>query len=300
MIKEEKNCMSKVWFITGSSRGFGRAITETVLAAGDRVIATARRPEQLDDFVKRYGSQVFAVKLDVTVPTEAQNAVSAAIDKFGRIDVLVNNAGNGHIGAFEEMTPEEFSSQFDVNFWGVINVTRAALPYLREQGAGHIIQMSAISGRVSVPGLSGDCAAKFAVEGFSEALAQEIKPFGIKLTLIEPGGFRTEWGNTSMGYAKPMECYSATVGAFREFVRDYAGRETGDPMKGAQAIKLITELPDPPLRLILGSDALTFARNSYKQFLAETEHWAHLSESTDHDDAQTNASTEIINKMKGS
>jgi len=177
--------MSKVWFITGSSRGLGRTLTETVLEAGHRVVATARQPEQLADLGKRYGKQLRTVQLDVKSPAEAEKAVAAAKEAFGRIDVLVNNAGYGFMGAFEEMTSDEFKGQIDTNFWGVVHVTRASLPLLRKQGFGHIIQITSIGGRNAFPSLSGYHAAKFAVEGFSESLAQEIEPLGLKLTLVD-------------------------------------------------------------------------------------------------------------------
>jgi NAD(P)-dependent dehydrogenase (short-subunit alcohol dehydrogenase family) len=180
--------MSKVWLITGSSRGLGRAFTEVILEAGHLVVATARKPEQLANLSQTYGDRVRTVTLDVTSPAEVQKAVAATKEAFGRIDVVINNAGYGFVGAFEEMTADEFKGQIDTNFWGVVNVTRAVLPVLREQGFGHIIQVSSVGGRLGVPGLSGYNAAKFAVEGLSEALAQEIKPLGLKLTIVEPGG----------------------------------------------------------------------------------------------------------------
>jgi len=177
--------VSKIWFITGSSRGFGRALVEAVLVAGDKVVATARKPEDLADLSESYGDQVRAVKLDVTSPAEVARAVAAALDAFGHIDVVVNNAGYGFFGAFEEMSTDEFKGQIDTNFWGVVHVTRAVVPILRRQGFGHIIQITSTGGRRAVPGLSGYHAAKFAVEGFSEALAQEIKPLGLKVTIVE-------------------------------------------------------------------------------------------------------------------
>ncbi len=175
--------MSKVWFITGSSRGFGRALTEAVLESGHQVIATARKPEQLAELVKTYGNRLRTVKLDVTSPDDAAQAVASAVAAFGHIDMVVNNAGYGFLGAFEEMTPDEFKAQIDTNFWGVVNVTRAFVPVLRKQGFGHIIQITSIGGRIAVAGFSGYHAAKYAVEGLSESLAQELKPLGVKLTI---------------------------------------------------------------------------------------------------------------------
>jgi NAD(P)-dependent dehydrogenase (short-subunit alcohol dehydrogenase family) len=279
--------MKKVWFITGSSRGFGRALTEAVLDAGHSVVATARRPEQLNELVTRYGSRIRPVTLDVTLPADAEKAVASAIEIFGRIDVLVNNAGYGFSGAFEEMTPAEFSAQIDTNFWGVVNVTRAALPILRRQGHGHIIQTTSIGGRIAVPGISAYHAAKFAVEGFSEGLAQEIKPLGLKLTIVEPGAFRTDWAGSSMAYAKPIDAYAPSVGAMRSYLESNAGNEPGDPRKGAAAIIQIADHAEPPLRLPLGNDAMAFLRHSYQQNLDELERWAKLTQSTDFDGLKT-------------
>src|SRR5246127_1645368 len=221
--------MSKIWFITGSSRGLGRALTEVILEAGHLVVATARKPEQLADLVKSYGDRLRTVRLDVTSPAEVQTAVAAAKEAFGRIDVVVNNAGYGFVGAFEEMTADEFKAQIDTNFWGVVNVTRAVLPVLREQGFGHIIQITSVGGRLGVPGLSAYHAAKFAVEGLSEALAQEIKPLGLKLTIVEPGGLRTDWGGASLAFAKPMEVYAPVIDAIRGYMGQHTGRELGNP-----------------------------------------------------------------------
>jgi NAD(P)-dependent dehydrogenase (short-subunit alcohol dehydrogenase family) len=271
----------KIWFITGSSRGLGRALTEAVLEAGHSVVATVRRPAQLDDLVSRHGSRLLAVPLDVTSAGAAEKAVSSALEAFGRIDVLVNNAGYGFSGAFEELTPVEFSAQIDTNFWGVVHVTRAALPTLRRQGHGHIIQITSIGGRTAVPGLSGYHAAKFAVEGFSEALAQEIKPLGLKLTIVEAGGFRTDWAGNSMAFATPIAAYEATVGAMRGYLAAHTGEEPGDPRKAAAAILGIAGHEAPPLRLALGSDAMLFGRRSYENSLAELDRWASLTQSTD-------------------
>src|SRR5215469_3802425 len=234
--------MSKVWFITGSARGLGRALTEVVLEAGHLVVATARKPEQLADLIKTYGDRVRTVRLDVTSPAEAQRAVAAAKEAFGRIDVVVNNAGYGFVGAFEEMTADEFKGQIDTNFWGVVNVTRAVLPVLRVQGFGHIIQITSVGGRLGVPGLSGYNAAKFAVEGLSEALAQEIKPLGLKLTIVEPGGFRTDWAGASMAFAKPMEAYAPVMDAIRGFMGQHSGNQPGDPRKAGQVLLKLVEM----------------------------------------------------------
>jgi NAD(P)-dependent dehydrogenase (short-subunit alcohol dehydrogenase family) len=275
--------MSKVWFITGSSRGLGRALTETVLEAGHRVVATARQPEQLADLGKRYGKQLRTVQLDVKSPAEAEKAVAAAIEAFGRIDIVVNNAGYGFMGAFEEMTPDEFKGQIDTNFWGVVHVTRASLPLLRKQGFGHIIQITSIGGRNAFPSLSGYHAAKFAVEGFSESLAQEIGPLGLKLTLVEPGGFRTDWAGASMAYAKPMAAYAPVMDTIRGYMQRHSGQQAGDPRKAAKAILQLVEMKEPPLRLPLGNDAMAILRHGYKTSVEELERWADLTKSTDFD-----------------
>ena len=282
--------MSKVWFITGSSRGFGRAFTEVILEAGHLVVATARKPEQLADLSKAYGDRVRTVALDVTSPAEVQKGVAAAKEAFGRIDVVVNNAGYGFIGAFEEMTADEFKGQIDTNFWGVVNVTRAVLPVLREQGFGHIIQVTSVGGRLGVPGLSGYNAAKFAVEGLSEALAQEIKPLGLKLTIVEPGGFRTDWAGASMAFAEPSKAYAPVLGPIREYREQHSGQEPGDPRKAGRVLLQLVEMEQPPLRLPLGKDAIMFLSNSYKTNSDELQRWADISGSTDFDDVA--ASTE--------
>jgi NAD(P)-dependent dehydrogenase (short-subunit alcohol dehydrogenase family) len=282
--------MSKIWFITGSSRGLGRAFTEVILEAGHLVVATARKPEQLADLSKTYGDRIRTVRLDVTSPAEVQKTVAAAKEAFGRIDVVVNNAGYGFIGAFEEMTADEFKGQIDTNFWGVVNVTRAVLPALREQGFGHIIQVTSVGGRLGVPGLSGYHAAKFAVEGLSEALAQEIKPLGLKLTIVEPGGFRTDWAGASMAFAKPMKAYAPVLGAIRGYMEQHSGHEPGDPRKAGHVLLQLVEMEQPPLRLPLGKDAIMFLSNSYQTNSDELQRWADITGSTDSDDVT--ASTE--------
>jgi NAD(P)-dependent dehydrogenase (short-subunit alcohol dehydrogenase family) len=291
--------MNKIWFITGSSRGLGRALTEAVLTSGDTVVATARRPEQLQDLVARFGPRLDPVALDVTSQTQAEAAVSAAFKAHGRIDVLVNNAGYGFTGALEEMTPDEFKGQIDTNFWGVVNVTRAALPFLRQQRSGHVVQITSIGGRFAVPGFTGYHAAKFAVEGLSEALAQEIKPLGIKLTIVEPGGFRTDWAGSSMASAQPIEDYNSTVGVMRTFLAANAHTMPGDPTKAAAAIIQIVNHPAPPLRLPLGNDAMALLRAGYRHNLEELDRWAALTQSTDHDDAHVSSTNHEILEVLG-
>ncbi len=284
--------MSKVWFITGSSRGLGRSLAEAVLAHGDLLVATARNPEQLGDLVSTYGEQMRAVALDVTNPEQVRTAIATAIDAFGRIDVVVNNAGYANVASIEETTEEDWRAQLETNLWGVINVTRAALPVLRKQRSGHFVQISSTGGRTGVAGLGPYQTAKWAVEGFSEVLSREVAPLGIKVTLIEPGGFRTDWGGSSMSYTEPSEDYRSTV----QFVLDYhnqAGNEPGDPAKAAQAIITIVNEANPPLRLLLGKGAVQLARRIDQAKLAETDRWEKLSSSTDFDDSEENRWTHV-------
>ncbi|MDT7591566.1 MAG: hypothetical protein QOH45_1097, partial [Pseudonocardiales bacterium] len=199
--------MSKVYLVTGSSRGLGRSIAEAVLEAGHQLVATARKPEQLDDLVQKYGDQIRAVALDVTDPAAAERAIRTAVDTFGRLDVVVNNAGYANLASVEDITAEDFREQIDTNLLGVVNVTKAALPVLREQGAGHIIQVSSVGGRGPALGLSAYQAAKWAVGGFSEVLNLEVAPLGIKVTVLEPGGMRTDWGGSSMAVPPVSEPY---------------------------------------------------------------------------------------------
>ena len=275
--------MSKVWLITGSSRGFGRSLAEAVLAHGDLLVATARNPERLSDLVTQYGEQVRAVPLDVTKPEQARAAISSAIDAFGRLDVVVNNAGYANVAAIEDASEEDWRAQIETNLWGVIHVTRAALPILRKQRSGHFVQFSSTGGRTGVAGLGAYQTAKWAVEGFSEVLSREVAPLGIKVTLIEPGSFRTDWAGSSMTYTEPSEDYRSTIGFIREY-RKRSGREPGDPAKAAQAIIAIVNEDNPPLRLLLGRDAVQLARQIDQARLAETDRWEALSSSTDFDD----------------
>ncbi|MBB6731198.1 oxidoreductase [Cohnella zeiphila] len=273
--------MSKVWLITGSSRGFGRSLAEAVLASGDQLVATARKTEQIADLADRYGSRVHIVQLDVNRYDQAEAAIKAAFDTFGRLDVLVNNAGYGNISSIEETPMEDFRAQLETNLWGVINVTKAALPLLREQGHGHILQFSSIGGRTGAPGLGAYQTAKWAVEGFSEVLSKEVVPLGLKVTLIEPGGFRTDWAGSSMQHIEPRDEYKETVGSLLKYARDTTGKENGDPDKAAQAILKIVNEENPPLRLLLGSDAVAIANAVDTGKLAETKLWEALSVSTD-------------------
>jgi len=276
--------MSKTWLITGSSRGLGRALTEAVLAAGDRVVATARKPEQLDELVTRYGEQIRAVALDVTDAEAARAAVQTAIDEFGGLDVVANNAGYANSAPIEETPDEDFRAQIETNLFGVVNVTKAALPVFREQRSGHFLQFSSIGGRVGgTPGMGAYQTAKFAVEGFSEVLNNEVKPFGVKVTIIEPGAFRTDWGGSSMKLAEVHPDYESTVGRMNRYRAETDGTQRGDPAKAAQVILQVTALDEPPLRLLLGTDALTHADRASRSRANEAATWSHLTTSTDFD-----------------
>jgi NAD(P)-dependent dehydrogenase (short-subunit alcohol dehydrogenase family) len=273
--------MSKVWLITGSSCGLGHALAEAVLAGGHKLVATARHPAQLADLVERYGDQVRAVALDVTDARAAGNAIKAAVDAFGRLDVLVNNAGYGDVGSIEDTSLADFRAQIETNLFGVIHVTKAAIPLMREQGSGHIIQFSSIGGRVGPPGRGAYATAKWGVEGFSEVLAKEVGPLGIKVTIIEPGGFRTDFAGSSTTLREGRPEYDSTVGAMARYQRDYNGAQPGDPVKAAAVIIHIASLDAPPLRLLLGSDAVHGAEQSDIARIEADRKWRDLSVSTD-------------------
>jgi NAD(P)-dependent dehydrogenase (short-subunit alcohol dehydrogenase family) len=278
--------MSKVWLITGSSRGLGRAFTEAVLAAGDRVVATARRPEQLVELESRYGENIRAVMLDVTNEGQAKAAFEAAIASFGRLDVLVNNAGYGNVRPVEDTTLAEFRAQIETNLFGVIIMTKAVLPYFRERRAGHIVQVTSIGGRIGPVGRAPYAAAKFGVEGFSESLAKEVGPLGVKVTMIEPGGFRTDFAGSSTELSEGRSEYDSTVGATARFQRGYNGRQPGDPAKAAAALLRVVSLAEPPLRLLLGSDCYAAAEKSALEKLESDRRWRDLSLSTDYSSSE--------------
>jgi NAD(P)-dependent dehydrogenase (short-subunit alcohol dehydrogenase family) len=283
--------VSKVWLITGSSRGFGRSLAEAVLDHGDQLLATARHPEKLGDLVTRYGEQVRAVPLDVTNAEQARAAVAAAMEAFGRLDVVVNNAGYGYMAAIEDASESDLRAQLETDVWGVINVTRAALPILHRQRSGHIIQFSSIGGRMGMPGAGAYNMAKWAVEGFSESLAREVAPLGIKVTIIEPGSFRTDF-SVSSRETPPSADYQPTVGPAIDFLHQVAGREPGDPDKAAQAIIAVVNQEKPPLRLLLGRDAVAVARQIDQADLAQIERWEQLSTSTDYEGLANPAESE--------
>jgi NAD(P)-dependent dehydrogenase (short-subunit alcohol dehydrogenase family) len=274
--------MSKVWLITGAARGLGRSIAEAVLTAGDQLVATARDPNRLVDLENRYGDQLRTAALDVTDATAAQAAVRAAIDGFGRLDVLVNNAGFGHVAPFEQAPEEDFRAQIDTNFFGVVNLTRAALPIMRRQRRGHIINISSVGGRIGTPGLSAYQAAKWAVGGFTEVLAQETKPFGVKVVSVEPGGMRTEWAEIARGQMPELLTdYEPSVGVLQNLFKQIAGNEASDPRRVAQVILHLAAHENPPAHLLLGSDALHYFGQVDAARAAAAEQWREVSLSTD-------------------
>jgi NAD(P)-dependent dehydrogenase (short-subunit alcohol dehydrogenase family) len=287
-LKKEKKAMSdtkipgtQVWLITGSARGLGRALSEAVLYAGHALIATARNPEHISDLAARYGDRVRTIALDVTNEQAALEAVAVAKETFGRLDVVANNAGYGNVCPIEDTTLAEFRDQIETNLFGVINVTKAAIPLMREQRSGHFLQFSSVGGRIGPSGRAPYAAAKWGVEGFSEVLAKEVGPLGVKVTILEPGGFRTDFAGSSTTIREGRPEYDATVGATARFQRDFNGRQPGDPDKAAAAILHIASLAEPPLRLILGSDAYRATEKNDVARLESDRKWCDLSLSTD-------------------
>lgn len=274
--------MSRTWMITGASRGFGRRLAEAVLDSGDQVLATARRPDQLADLVSRYGARARTAALDVTDSDAARAAVDCAVAAFGRLDVVVNNAGYANSAPIEEMTEKDFRQQFEANFFGVANVTRAALPVLRKQRSGVFVQFSSLGGRVGgTPGMGAYQSAKFAVEGYSEVLASEVAPFGVKVVIVEPGAFRTDWQGTSMELHPVGPDYEETVGAMNRYRQANNGTQPGDPARAAQVIIDVVGHVDPPRRLLLGAQAVTTALKAGIDRAEETRKWAEASAAAD-------------------
>src|SRR6266516_5909410 len=274
--------MSRVWLVTGSASGLGRNIAEAVLAAGDRLVATARDPRRLEDLVQKYGDQVRTAALDVTDESAAQAAVQAAAATFGRLDVVVNNAGYGDIAPFEQLSSERFKAVVDTNFYGIVNVTRAALPIMRKQKSGCILQISSVGGRLARPGSAGYHAAKWAVGGFTESLAQEVAPFGVKVCALEPGGMRTNWGvRANKETPALLSDYEPSVGAVIKALESYWGNEISDPVKVAQLILGLAASNHLPAHLLIGSDAVEFAGQAEATRAAEAERWREFSVSTD-------------------
>jgi len=274
--------MSKVWLVTGSASGLGRNIAEAVLASGDRLVATARDPRRLEDLAKKYGDQVRTAPLDVADERAARAAVQVAVDAFGRLDVVVNNAGYGDIAPFEQLSPERFRALIDTNFYGVVYMTRAALPVMRKQRSGCILQISSVGGRLTRPGNAGYHAAKWAVGGFTESVAKEVAPFGVKMCALEPAGIRTNWGvRANENTPELLPDYEPSVGAVINALKPYWGKETSDPVKVAQVVLRLAESDQLPAHLLLGSDAVQYAGQAEATRAADAERWRDVSVSTD-------------------
>ncbi|MDB5527292.1 MAG: family NAD(P)-dependent oxidoreductase [Devosia sp.] len=274
--------MSKVWLITGSGSGLGRSIAEAALKSGDKVVATARNTGQLADLVTEYGDRVRAVPLDVTIEAEGRAAVAAAVEAFGRLDVLVNNAGYGDNRPFEQVPSDEFRHLVETCLFGVVNLTRAAIPVMRRQRSGHIIQISSLGGRTAFPGNAAYFASKWGVGGFTEGVALEVAPFGVKMTALEPGAMRTSWGTRAHAGQEPLlPEYEPSVGASMKQMEAYWGNETGDPAKVAQVVLKVAEAEALPPHILLGSDAFQFARQAEQARSAAADRWQAVSASID-------------------
>src|ERR1700724_2820927 len=288
--------MAKVWLITGSGNGLGRNIAEAALAAGDCVVAGARRTEELTPLVAQYGERVKPITLEVRDEAAAKRAVQLAVDTFGRLDVLVNNAGYGQIGPFEQVSAEDFQAVVDTCFYGVVYTTRAAIPAMRKQKGGHIFQVSSIGGRIAIAGSTPYHAAKWAVGGFSDALAMEVAPFGVKICALEPGGIRTNWARRA-GQNAPdlLPEYEASVGSMLKILRGLEGRAEGDSRKIADVIVQLANSDEVPVRLILGVDAGKRVQQAEAARASEAEKWRHLTVSTVFEDGRFDSGLYMAN-----
>ncbi|HSI56612.1 MAG TPA: oxidoreductase [Ideonella sp.] len=275
--------MEKIWFITGAGRGIGAEIAKAALAAGHTVVATGRSVEQLQATYAAYGGKVLCLPLDISRELDAAAAVETAVGRFGRIDVFVNNAGYGQLGAFEEIASADIERQFATNVFGLMHATRAVLPVMRKQRAGHILNLSSIGGVMGFDGASVYCATKFAVEGFSESLALEVAPFGINVTIVEPGFFRTDFlDGSSVRYgSRTIADYAAAGASAKSTYDSYNHRQPGDPARLGQALVSVAAMAQPPLHFVAGSDAVGFARGTFERRRQEVDLHAELSVSTD-------------------
>jgi NAD(P)-dependent dehydrogenase (short-subunit alcohol dehydrogenase family) len=265
---------SSTWLITGCSTGFGRELARAVVARGYRAVVTARNPDQVEDLVAGHRDRTLALRLDVTDPAQVAEAVRRAEEHFGGIDVLVNNAGIGYFAAVEESDEAEVRRMFEINFFGLARMTRAVLPGMRKRRSGHIINIASICGLAAIPSLGDYCATKFAVEGLSECLALEVGPLGIRVTLVEPSGFRTNWAGRSANETRAaIADYAATAGATRRALRELSGKQPGDPVRAANAIIQAVESPAPPLHLLLGREALQMARAKLEALRGAFDAW---------------------------
>jgi NAD(P)-dependent dehydrogenase (short-subunit alcohol dehydrogenase family) len=270
--------MSKAWFITGCSTGFGRELAKEVLAGGYKAAVASRNTDDVKDIVAAYPETAVAVKLDVTKADEIKAAIEQIKQKFGTIDVLVNNAGIGYFGAIEESEEDEVRRMFEINVFGLANVTKAVLPIMRAQRSGHILNVASIGGLVGFPAVGFYNATKFAVDGFSEALSKETAPLGIKVTVIAPSGFRTDWAGRSANNSKiVIDDYKDTAETNKNSIRGYSGKQPGDPVRAAKAMVAVVESANPPLRLLLGEAALKGARNKLELLKKDFDTWADTS-----------------------
>ena len=272
--------MARNWLITGCTSGFGRALVDAVRSRGDRVVATARNASALADLE---GEDVLTLGLDVTRADQIGPALDAAVERFGSVDVLVNNAGIGFVGALEEMSLGDLREVMETMFFGAAALTRAVIPRMREQGSGAIVQISSMGGQVTAPGYSAYCAAKFALEGLSEAVAAELAPFGIRVMIVEPGSFRTGLLGRGLRAAPQMAPYAGTVGATRAYIENEDGRQAGDPAKAAAAILTALDADQPPLRLALGADAVDMIRAKHDSLRTDLDHWEAVARATTFD-----------------
>ena len=280
----------KVWFITGCSTGFGRELAKQLLENDYRVVVTARNADKVEDLVEINADNALAINLDVTDKAQVAHAVAKAVEHFGKIDVLVNNAGFGYFGAIEESEEAEVRAMFEANFWGLAEMTRAVLPKMRENKSGTIVNISSIGGLVGNPGVGYYNATKFAVNGFSEALAKEVAPLGIKIVTVEPSGFRTDWAGRSANEAtNTIADYAETAGANKDTIRGYSGNQPGDPVRAAKAIIQAVESENPPLNLLLGKAALRGARTKLETLKKDFDAWAEITEGADFPEAAANS-----------
>ncbi|VVE12778.1 short-chain dehydrogenase/reductase [Pandoraea pneumonica] len=288
--------MSKVWLITGAARGLGRSIVEAVLKQGGKVLATARGDAQLaalQAHFHAYGEQLATFPLDVTDSAQASRAVAEAVRRFGRLDVLVNNAGYGHIEPFEYTAEADFRAQIETNFFGVVNLTRAAIPVMRSQGSGHIFQVSSVGGRISNPGLAAYQAAKWAVGGFSDVVGKEVAPFGVRICTLEPGGMRTGWGQEARETLTDLPPdYAPSMGEFKTLIDAYVGHEVGDPQRIGALIAQLATRADVPARLVLGSDAWQILQAQEQARSAAMQQWKPVTMAADFDAAAPEWPTE--------
>jgi NAD(P)-dependent dehydrogenase (short-subunit alcohol dehydrogenase family) len=277
--------MARTWLITGASSGFGRALAHAVLERGERAAVCARRTETLMELASTHPEHALAIPLDVTEAAARERAVATALERFGRIDVLANIAGRGCLGAAEEFTPEQLRDQMEVNFFAAAEMTRTVLPAMRAQRSGHILQLTSVGGLVAYQGFAPYCASKFALEGWSEALRDEVKPLGIGVTIVEPGAFRTEFaGIANMRPERPIDAYRPVVAPVEEYLYGNDGKQPGDPRKAADAMIAAVESDDPPLRLLLGVDAIDLWEQKQIAFKNDLNRWRTIGERTAFDD----------------